>query len=83
MAALVTLIPVGLALGLLMFGEYGTHRPPAMTPGRVIPVLGLALLLGPVAVALLGLVVWLMLLVVLIAALVIVAMLRTPPLPHR
>ena len=80
MAALATLIPVGLALGLLLFGSYGTHRPPAMTPGRVIPVALLAILLGPVFVALLGLVAWLVLIVVLIVAFLMVALLRPSPL---
>ena len=80
MAALATLIPVGLALGLLVFGSYGTHRPPAVTPGRVIPVALLAVLLGPVFVAVLGLVAWLVLVVVLIAAFLMAAMLRPPPL---
>ncbi len=82
MAALATLIPVGLALGLLLFGTYGTHRPPAPTPGRVVPVTILAVLLGPVAVVGLGLVTWLVLVVVIIAALLMFAMLRTPPLRH-
>lgn len=82
MAAFATLIPVSLALGLLMFGSYGTHRPPAMTPGRVVPMLALAVLVGPVTAAAVGLVTWLVLLVVVIAAILVVAMLRTPPLRH-
>lgn len=82
MAALATLLPVSLALGLLMFGSYGTHRPPAMTPGRVVPVLLVAILIGPVAVAALGFVTWLAALVLVIAAILMAAMLRTPPLRH-
>ncbi len=82
MAALATLLPVGLALGLLVFGQYGTRRPPAPTPGRVVPVTILAVLLGPVAAIGLGLVTWLVLIVVIIAALLMVSMLRTPPLRH-
>jgi len=82
MAALVTLIPVGLALGLLMFGSYGTHRPPAVTPGRIVPVAVLAVLLGPVAVATFGLAAWLGGLFVLVGAILVYAVLRTPPLRH-
>jgi len=82
MAPLATLIPVSLALGLLMFGSYGTHRPPAMTPGRIVPVLALAVLVGPVTAAAIGLVMWLVLLVIVIAVILMVAVLRTPPLRH-
>jgi hypothetical protein len=82
MAALATLIPVGMALGLLMFGDYGTHRPPAITPGRVIPVALLAILIGPIAVMALGFVGWLALVFVLVALGLMFALLRTPPLQH-
>ena len=82
MVALATVIPVGLVLGLLMFGSYGTHRPPEMTPGRVIPTLLLAVLLGPVATATLGLTGWLIGIVVLVGGILMAAMLRTPPLRH-
>ena len=82
MAALLTLVPVGLVLGLIMFGTYGTHRPPAITPGRVIPVALLTVLLGPVAVLALGFVGWLAVLFALVALMLMAAMLRNPPLRH-
>lgn len=80
MAALLTLIPVGLVLGLLMFGTYGTHRPPAMTPGRVVPVALISVLLGPVAAATLGFVGWMAVMFALVSCMLMVAMLRNPPL---
>jgi hypothetical protein len=80
MAALFTLIPVGLVLGLLMFGTYGTHRPPAITPGRVIPVALLTVLLGPATAAALGLFGWLAVMLALLAVMLMIAMLRNPPL---
>lgn len=82
MLALATLIPVGLALGLLLFGSYGTHRPPALTPGRVMPAVVAAVVLGPVAASVLGLLGWLVLLFVCVAAIGLLAVLRPPPLPH-
>jgi hypothetical protein len=82
MVAIATVIPVGLVLGLLMFGSYGSHRPPDMTPGRVIPTLLLAVLLGPVATAALGVTGWLIGLVLLVGGILMAAMLRTPPLRH-
>ncbi len=82
MVAFATIIPVGLVLALLMFGSYGTHRPPAMTPGRVIPTALLAIVLGPVATAALGLIGWLIGIVVLVTGILMAAMLRTPPLRH-
>ena len=82
MVAIATVIPVGRVLGRRMFGSYGSHRPPAMTPGRVIPTLLLAVLLGPVATAALGVTGWLIGLVVLVGAILMAAMLRTPPLHH-
>ena len=82
MAAFATLIPVGLVLGLLMFGNYGTHRPPAVTPGRVIPVALLATLLGPVTAGAFGFLGWMAVMVVLVGAILMVAVLRNPPLRH-
>jgi hypothetical protein len=82
MLALATVIPVGLVLALLMFGNYGTHRPPEMTPGRIVPTALLAVLLGPVATATLGLTGWLIGIVVLVGGILMAAMLRTPPLRH-
>jgi hypothetical protein len=80
MAALATVIPVGLVLGLLMFGTYGTHRPPAITPGRVVPVVALTILLGPVTAAAFGFVGWMAVMFLLVAAILMVAVLRNPPL---
>src|SRR4051794_28498686 len=45
--ALVTLVPVGLALGLLAFGRYGERRPPVPTARSVATVAAAALLMGP------------------------------------
>ncbi|MEA2292556.1 MAG: hypothetical protein QOE86_195 [Solirubrobacteraceae bacterium] len=80
--ALVTLVPVGLALGLLAFGRYGERRPPAPTARSVAPVAAAALVLGPLAVAALGFFIWLVCVVIVAAAILMFAMLRTPPLRH-
>jgi uncharacterized membrane protein len=80
--ALVTLVPVGLALGLIAFGRYGERRPPAPTTRSVAPVAVAALVLGPVAVATLGFLLWLVLVVLVAAAILMVAMLRAAPLRH-
>lgn len=82
MAALATIVPVGLVLGLLMFGTYGTHRPPAVTPGRVFPVVCLTVLLGPVTAGIAGFLGWMAVMFVLVAAILMVAVLRNPPLRH-
>ncbi len=82
MAAFATLIPVGLVLGLLMFGNYGTRRPPEPTPGRVVPVALLAALLGPVTAAAFGFLGWMAVMVVLVGLILMVAVLRNPPLRH-
>ncbi len=82
MVALATVIPVGLVLGLLMFGSYGTHQPPEITPGRVLPVAALAVLLGPVVTAAFGLVGWLIGIVLIVGGILMAAMLRTPPIQH-
>jgi hypothetical protein len=82
MVAFATLIPVGLVLALLMFGSYGTHQPPQITPGRVVPTALLAVLLGPVATLTLGLTGWLIGIVLLVGGILMTAMLRTPPLRH-
>jgi hypothetical protein len=78
--ALVTLVPVGLAMGLIAFGRYGERRPPAPTARNVGPVAAAALVLGPLAVAVLGFLGWLVLVVVVAAAILAVAMMRTAPL---
>jgi uncharacterized membrane protein len=80
--ALVTLVPVGLALGLLAFGRYGERRPPAPTAKRIAPVAVAAVMGGPVAVAVLGFVLWLVCIIIVAAALLMVAMLRTASLQH-
>ena len=82
MAAFATLVPVGLVLGLLMFGNYGTHRAPAVTPGRVIPVALLAILLGPVTATAFGFMGWILTMFVIVAAFLMVAVLRNPQLRH-
>ena len=82
MAALLTLIPVLLVLGLLLFGDYTGHRPAAFTPGRVLPVVGLAFLLGPVPVLVAGLGAWLVLWVLITGATLLFTILRQPPLRH-
>jgi len=80
--ALVTLVPVGLALGLIAFGRYGERRPPEPTARSVAPVAVATLVLGPLAVAALGFLMWLVCVVIVAAAMLMVAMLRTPPLRH-
>jgi hypothetical protein len=80
--ALVTIVPVGLALGLIFFGRYGERRPPAPTVRSIAPVAAAALVLGPLAVAAVGFLLWLVLVVIVAAGLLMVAMLRTPPLRH-
>jgi hypothetical protein len=80
--ALVTLVPVGLAMGLLAFGRYGERRPPAPTARRVAPVAAATLLCGPLAAAALGFLLWLVCVVIVTSAMLIVAMLRQPPLQH-
>lgn len=77
---LITVVPVGLALGLLVFGRYGRRRPVPPTPGRILPLIAVAVLLGPVLLNALGLFVWLLALAIIAAAVLMVAMLRTPPL---
>jgi hypothetical protein len=81
LGSLLTLIPVGVALGLLTFGRYGDRRPVPFTPGRIVPVGVVAVLLGPVAVTVLGVFVWLLGIAILVAAIAMVAMLRPPPAP--
>jgi MFS family permease len=80
-ASLITVVPIGLALGLLTFGRYAGHTPAPATPGRVLPVAILTLLLGPVALSALGVFTWLLLLLVLVGLILMAAMLRTPPTP--
>jgi hypothetical protein len=80
--ALDTLVPVGLALGLIAFGRSGVGRPPVPTARRVVPGAAATIVLGPVAVASLGFLNWLLCVVIAAAALLMVAMLRTPRLRH-
>jgi hypothetical protein len=79
---LATLVPVALVLCLLLFGDYGSHRAPAMTPGRVIPVLVVAFLLGPLPALLFGFAAWLVLVAVIVVATLTAAAMRQPPLRH-
>ena len=80
--AFLTIVPVGLVLGLLTFGHYAGRTPAPPTPGRILPVAALAILIGPVAAAVLGVFQWLLLLVILVGGILMFAMLRTPPLQH-
>ena len=83
MWALLTLVPTGLVVGLIAFGSYPGHARPEPTNARLALVCAVAVLLGPVAVSILGLFFWLLVVAVLAAALTMVAMLRTPPRPQR
>jgi hypothetical protein len=79
-ATLLTLVPVGLVLGLLAFGEYGSrHVEP--TRGRIAVTAAAAVLLGPVAVQAMGLLLWMLGVLVVVCGLTMVAMLRTPQQP--
>lgn len=82
---LATLLPTLLVLGLLLFGDYGTRHAPEMTPGRVVPVVVVAFLLGPLPALLFGFVAWLVIVVLAVGTTLIAAMLRQPrqpPLRH-
>jgi hypothetical protein len=83
MWALLTLVPTGLVVGLIAFGSYPGHARPEPTNVRLAIVCAIAVALGPVAVAVLGLFMWLLVVAVLAAGLTMVAMLRTPPHPQR
>ena len=83
LASLFTVVPVGLVLGLMVFGDYGRRAPLRPTPPRVIAVGATAVLLGPIASMELGLFGWLVLLLILVAGILMVAMLRTPSPPLR
>jgi hypothetical protein len=78
-ASVITIVPVGLVLGLLTFGRYAGRTPAPATPGRVVPVAAVAVLVGPVAVAALGFFQWLVALLIVVGAILTVATLRTPP----
>jgi hypothetical protein len=83
-ASLLTLVPVGLVLGLIWFGSYPGHRRPEPTAPRIAAISSVAIVLGPVAVSQLGFFVWLCLVAVLASALTMAAMLRAPRQPlHR
>ena len=79
MTALLTLVPTGLVIGLLAFGEYGTRRAPDPNPAAMMLVAAVAILFGPVATLLLGFFGWLVLIAVIVGVLIIAAMLREPP----
>jgi hypothetical protein len=81
-ADLLTIIPVGVGLGLLAFGRYGGRnvRP---TPRGATVVGVMSFLLGPVAVGVLGFFGWLLLLLVMVAAMIVAAVLRPRRTPLR
>lgn len=74
-------LPVALVLALLVFGEpaQGRFRPGPRSIGAVVVA---ALLIGPVASSLLGLLDWLTLLACLICALLVAVGLRPPRAPQ-
>jgi hypothetical protein len=76
-AALITLVPVGLVLGLLNFGQFRTEP----TPRRVFSTFCAAVLLGPVAVLELGFFMWLVGVVTITGCLALLAALRVPRHP--
>ena len=65
-----SVVPIGLATGLLAFGQYG-GRTPEVSRVRIAAAVVGSIALGPVALALLGLWDWLMMLAVLILLLTI------------
>ena len=79
---LLLLVPVGLALGLVAFGHYGERRPEP-TPLRVVLTVLATILLGPVAVGLLGLFLWLLGVAAVVASITALALLRDPAAPRR
>lgn len=78
--ALLMLVPTGLVLGLMAFGRYGSRH---VTPTfRSVLVVGVAsILLGPIAVLVLGFVAWMLLVGLGVVALTLLALLRTPRAP--
>jgi hypothetical protein len=63
-------VPIGLATGLLVFGQYG-GRSPAVSRVRVAAVAAASIVLGPVSLAVLGFWDWLMMLAFVILALTV------------
>jgi hypothetical protein len=84
-ATVLSLVPVGLGLFLLAFGV--PERPLlAMTPANLAGAAALAVITGPVALGLLGVVGWLAALGLLVGAVLLAAGLRKPvqgPQPQR
>jgi hypothetical protein len=78
-----TALPIGLALALVTFGSYGRRRRVAPTPGRIVPLVLAAVLLGPVLLSAVGFFSWLLVLAILVAAVLMVTMLRAPAPPIR
>lgn len=78
LATLLTLLPVGIVLGLLAFGDHGGPRLDP-TPGSFAAVATLAAILGPVAVSAIGLFLWLLFVALGVSLLTLVAVLRLPP----
>ena len=82
MATLVSLVPVGLVLGLLAFGRYGgRHVEP--TRKRVAWVAAATVVAGPLALSAFGFFGWLLLVIAAVAALAAAALLRGPGRPLR
>lgn len=77
---LLSAVPTGLAVGLLAFGRYGDRRP-VVNRTRIAAAAAATVALGPGALALLGLLDWLMLLAVLILLLTVYVAAR-PDLAH-
>lgn len=82
MLDLLLLVPVGLALGLVAFGEYGDRRTEP-TPTRIALTAVATIVLGPLAVETLGLFVWLLGVAAVVAAITAIALLRAPAPQQR
>ena len=82
-ASLLLVVPVGLVLGLLAFGDHGGSRL-RPTPASLTAVGVAALAAGPVAVELMGAFFWLLGVALVVACFTIVVVLRVPrhPVPE-
>jgi hypothetical protein len=79
-AAFLMIVPTGLVLGLMAFGHYG--RRDVRPTFRSVFVIGVvAILVGPVAVLALGFLTWMIVVGLGVAALTMLALLRTPREP--
>ena len=79
-ASLLLVVPVGLVLGLLAFGDHGGSRL-RRTPASLTAVGVAALAAGPVAVELMGAFFWLLGVALVVACFTIVVVLRVPRHP--